>query len=76
MDAKKKKELIRQFGQRLYDLRTKKGLSYRELAARCDIDSAQIHRIEHGMKNATLATIIDLAIGLGVNPKELMDFDV
>lgn len=76
MDARKKKELLKKFGQRLSEIRTKKGLSLRELAALCDVDASDIHRFEHGQKNPTLATLVDLANGLGVHPKELLDFDI
>ncbi|MEI9918541.1 MAG: helix-turn-helix transcriptional regulator [Bacteroidota bacterium] len=76
MDAKKKKELLRKFGQKLSEVRKKKGLSLRELAALCDVDASEIHRLEHGLKNPTIATISDLALGLGMQPKDLMDFDI
>lgn len=76
MDARKKKEMLRKFGQKLSEARTKKGLSLRELAALCDVDASDIHRFEHGQKNPTIATLADLAIGLGVQPKELLDFDI
>lgn len=76
MDARKKKEMLRKFGQKLSEARTKKGLSLRELAALCDVDASDIHRFEHGQKNPTIATLVDLAIGLGIQPKELIDFDI
>lgn len=67
--------MLRKFGQKLSEVRQKKGLSLRELAALCDVDASDIHRFEHGQKNPTLATIVDLANGLNIQPKELIDFD-
>ena len=76
MEAKKKKEMLRKFGQTLAKAREKKGLSLRELAALCDVDASEIHRFEHGQKNPTLATILDLAAGLEIDAKDLLDFNI
>ncbi|MEI9918522.1 MAG: helix-turn-helix transcriptional regulator [Bacteroidota bacterium] len=75
MEARKKKEMLRKFGQKLSEHRTKKGLSFRELASRCDVDASDIQKYETGQVNPTLSTISDLAIGLGIAPKELLEFD-
>jgi len=41
-----------------------------------DIDYSDINKIEKGQKNITLTTIIELAKGLSVQPKKLLDFDL
>jgi len=66
-------ELLR-FGKHLYKLRRNKKLSYRKLAQLCDVEYASIKRFEKGEKNFTFITIIELAKGLGVPVKELMDY--
>lgn len=76
MEAKHKKEIRIQFGKRLAALRKKKKLSFRQLAQRCDVDHSDISKYEHGLKDLRLTTIVDLAIGLGVHPAELFNFDV
>lgn len=76
MEARKKKEMLRKFGKRLSEMRTKKGLSLRELATLCDVDSSDIQKYESGLVNPTIATITDLAFGLGLHPKDLLDFDI
>jgi len=76
MEARKKKEMLRKFGKRLSEIRIKKGLSLRELAALCDVDSSDIQKYESGLVNPTIATVGDLATGLGVAPKDLLDFDI
>jgi transcriptional regulator with XRE-family HTH domain len=76
MDKKKKKEVLAKFGENLKALRLQKNLSYRELAARCDVDHSDIKKYEDGLKNLTLITIVDLAMGLEVEVRELVGFDL
>lgn len=68
--------MLRKFGKRLSEIRIKKGLSLRELAALCDVDSSDIQKYESGTVNPTIATVADLAMGLGIHPKDLLDFDL
>lgn len=75
MEARKKKEMLRKFGKQLSEIRTKKGLSLRELASLCDVDSSDIQKYESGTVNPTITTVADLAMGLGVHSKDLLDFD-
>lgn len=64
------------FGKRLESLRTQQDLSYRAVAARCDVDSSDISKIEKGKVDIQLKTILELAKGLNRHPKELFDFEV
>jgi len=45
------------------------------LAALCEVDHSDIKKYEKGLKDLRLLTIIDLATGLNVHPKELIDYD-
>lgn len=47
----------------------------RELAARCDVDYGKISKLENNKANLSLTTLIELAEGLEVHPKVLLDFD-
>ncbi len=76
MEANQRHEVRIQFGKHLAALRTQKGLSLRDLASRCDVDYSDINKYERGEKDLQLTTIVDLAIGLGVSPSVLMDFDI
>jgi transcriptional regulator with XRE-family HTH domain len=76
MDKKKKKELLTKFGENLKAIRLQKKLSYRELATLCDVDHSDIKKYEDGLKNLTLVTMVDLAMGLGVNVKELVNIKI
>ena len=62
------------FGKQIEILRTKHNLSYRQLAQRCDIDFSNISKIEKGEINIQLSSVLQLAKGLSVTPKELFDF--
>ncbi|RFZ91106.1 XRE family transcriptional regulator [Mucilaginibacter conchicola] len=63
------------FGENLRKIREEKDFSLRELSMKCEIDDSKISKIENGKFNIQLSTIIELAKGLGVSPKELLDFD-
>lgn len=75
MEPKHKIEAKIQFGKRLSRLRKDRKLSFRKLSDRCDIDYSDIKKYEKGQKNLRLTTIIELAIGLGVRPSELLNFE-
>lgn len=62
------------FGQRVTAIRKSKNLSLREVAQNCDLDHSNIAKIEKGQKNCQLLTLVELATGLGVEPKELLEF--
>ena len=62
------------FGANLKKIREAKDLSLRELAAKCDLDDSRISKIENGKFNIQLSTIFELAKGLDIEPKELLDF--
>nr|WP_289022363.1 helix-turn-helix transcriptional regulator [uncultured Salegentibacter sp.] len=51
-----------------------KNLSFRSLSRKCDLDYADLNKIEKGKRNITLITIIELAKGLDIRARELFDF--
>jgi transcriptional regulator with XRE-family HTH domain len=59
-------------GDRLREIREKRGLSQRELAERCNISDLQVHRYEVG-KNDPSASILGVMAGtLGVSTDYLL----
>ena len=62
------------FGKRLQFLREAKGLSLLKMSYNCSIDESKISKIEKGKFNITLRTLLELAKGLEVSPKDLLDF--
>lgn len=75
LDESKKKEFIKKFGEVVGRIKTEKQLSYRKIAAQCDLDASYISKIEKGTENITLETVLNLAYGLNVSPKDLFDFE-
>jgi len=71
----KDKKRLKKFAAQLVKLRKKKGLSQRELSSRCDVDYGKISKLENNKANLTLTTLIELAEGLEVHPKVLLDVD-
>ena len=67
-------EIQEKFGFNLKKIRTSKGLSLRALARNCDIDDSNISKIENGKFDIQLSTIFELAKGLEIEPRELLDF--
>ncbi|WBV58818.1 helix-turn-helix transcriptional regulator [Chryseobacterium daecheongense] len=49
------------FGKRVEKFRKKMGLSYRELAQKCDVDHSNISKIEKGEVDLRISTIHELA---------------
>ncbi|QQL50275.1 helix-turn-helix domain-containing protein [Mucilaginibacter ginkgonis] len=67
-------DILKEFGAHLASIRKQKKLSLRKLATNCNIDWSDIGKYERGEINISLKTIAELAKGLDVSYKELMDF--
>ncbi|WPU99071.1 helix-turn-helix transcriptional regulator [Mucilaginibacter sp. cycad4] len=74
MLSEQHKETLIKFGKHLQALRKKQNLSLRKLALNCNIDHADIKKYENGEYNLTLISLTELAKGLNVPLKELMDY--
>ncbi|OCK51309.1 transcriptional regulator [Chryseobacterium sp. CBo1] len=64
------------FGKRVQVLREEKQLSLRQLAQNCEIDYSDIGKIEKGLRNIQMSTILELSKGLDVSPQELFNFKI
>ncbi|WP_312422594.1 helix-turn-helix transcriptional regulator [Epilithonimonas sp.] len=64
------------FGKRVQALREEKQLSLRQLAQNCEIDYSDISKIEKGLRNIQMSTILELSKGLDVIPQELFNFKI
>jgi transcriptional regulator with XRE-family HTH domain len=69
-------DLQEKFGKHLRLLREAQTLSLRDLSSRCDLDSSKISKIENGKTNLQLSSIFELAKGLDIDPKELLNFKI
>lgn len=63
------------FGKHLKKVRIKKKISQRQLSFNCDLDNSFIAKVEKGQFNIQLGTIVELAKGLNIHPKELLDVE-
>jgi transcriptional regulator with XRE-family HTH domain len=68
------KKALKKFGENLRQLRKAKGLSLREMSYACSIDNSKIAKIEKGMINITLTTLLQLAVALEATPSTLLDY--
>jgi len=75
MAKKDTSELKRDFGIHLKKLRMSKGYSLLDLDYRCELNESNISKIENGKFDVQLSTIFELARGLGIQPKDLLDFE-
>lgn len=65
---------LQKFGAHLAKLRHAQKLSFRKMALKCKIDHSDIKKYENGETNITLLTLAELAKGLGVESRDLLDF--
>ncbi len=70
------KDILLAFGKNLKKIRSQKNFTQERLAYTSNITLSQIARIETGKINPTLCTIITIAKTLGVEYKELFDFEI
>jgi transcriptional regulator with XRE-family HTH domain len=63
------------FGEHLKSTREQLKLSQDDVAARCDVTKGNLSNIENGKKDFTFTTLLEIAKGLGIHPKELLDFN-
>jgi transcriptional regulator with XRE-family HTH domain len=61
MNNLRDKELLREFGKQVRKLRLERSFTQKELAFKMDVEISQISRIERGLINPTLSTIVHLA---------------
>lgn len=72
MNNLRDKEILIDFGNKLKELRTSKGLTLQELAFEAEMEISQVHRVEKGKINPTLTTLNALAKGLRITLAELV----
>lgn len=69
-------ERLKQFRKNLIKLRKEKQLTQRELSYLCDVDHSKISKLENrDDSNLSLTTLFELAKGLGVHPRVLIDYE-
>lgn len=69
-----KKEILKKLGENLRDLREERDYTQEELANELGLEISQISRIERGVINTSIYTIITIASFLKADYKELFNF--
>lgn len=76
MTEREKQKYLKTIGNNIKILRTERKLSYRSLAQKCDVDHSQISKIEKGFVSFEILTLIEIAKGLEIHPRAILDFDI
>lgn len=61
-------------GQRLRELRKKKGMTQEEFAFECDLDKSYIASIEQGHRNVSIVNIEKIASALSMSVSEFTNW--
>jgi len=61
------------FGRVLFTLREEKGASQKEVADNCDLERAYVSRLERGLLQPTITTVIKLAEYFNVSPGDIVN---
>ncbi|MBK9284752.1 MAG: helix-turn-helix transcriptional regulator [Sphingobacteriaceae bacterium] len=69
-----KQRYLKKLGERIVELRKKKGWSQRDLAFECGKEPQSIERIENGKSNPTAFYLKELADALGVRVSDIFNF--
>ena len=69
-----KKDILKEFGNRVRDLRTDKNWSQEDLADNTGFHRTYIGMIERGERNPSLKNLKKFADAFGINLSELMKF--
>lgn len=73
MKVERDKHKLEQIGLHIKNLREKLGLSQDQVAANCELNKDKISKIENGRKDYFFTSFLELAKGMGVHPKKLLD---
>lgn len=74
MDSEEKRRILKKLGEKISQLKKAQKLSYRQLAANCDIDHADLKKYEKGV-DIQFSTLIELGKLYKIHPKDLVDLD-
>ncbi|MGW9687128.1 helix-turn-helix domain-containing protein [Flagellimonas sp. 2504JD1-5] len=69
-----KEELKEKVGERIVEIRTRKGWSQSDLARACGKDRQAMEKLENGKVNPTLFTLLEVAKALEVSLSKLINF--
>jgi DNA-binding XRE family transcriptional regulator len=74
MNESRDKKRLKDFGEKIRNIRESRGLSQDDVVTACDITKGNLSMIENGHKDFYFTTFLEIAKGLGVEPKTLLEF--
>ncbi len=74
MNEIRDRKRLQSFGEHLRRLREGLNLSLDQVVINCDVTKGNLSNIENGKKDFTYTTLLEIAKGLGIPPKDLLDF--
>ncbi|RZK37155.1 MAG: XRE family transcriptional regulator [Pedobacter sp.] len=74
MNEQRDKIRLSKFGEHLRNLREKNKLSQDEVVSRCDLTKGNLSNIENGKKDFTFTTLLEIAKGLDIDLRDLVNF--
>ena len=74
MNESRNSHRLRRVGARIREIRKTLNLSQDDVVFRCDITKGNLSNIENGNKDYYFTTFLEIAKGLGVEAKELLEF--
>ena len=74
MNEERDKVRLQKFGSHLRALRHKLKLSQDNVVEKCDLTKGNLSMIENGNKDFNFTTLLEIAKGLGVEAKELLNY--
>lgn len=70
-------EILKKFGEHVKKIRLDSGLTQDDVVLNSSkLTKGTVSDIENGKRNFAFTTLIDLAKGLNLNPKDLMNFTI
>lgn len=74
MNEIRDRKRLQAFGENLRRVRESLNLSLDQVVINCDVTKGNLSNIENGKKDFTYTTLLEIAKGLDVAPKKLIDF--
>ena len=72
--SKEKDNRLVQFGSHVRAIRKELGLSQDKVAINSNLTKSNLSEIERGNRNLAFTTLLELAKGLGIHPKKLLEY--
>jgi transcriptional regulator with XRE-family HTH domain len=65
---------LKKLGSKINKIREEEGLSFQEMALRCDLEKSSLVKLANQGTNVTALTLLKISKGLNVSLSEIFDF--